>query len=591
MKNRLIAVMVLTMSLVATASAVKMSSNGIAEVIIAPYYTVQGGNSTLISITNVSNETKAVKLRFRESQHGLSAGSINIYLPPSDVWTGKIEETGDGAKLVTNDPSCTQPGPESGFLLVNDFYKSDAAGGSLARTREGYIEIFDMGSIIDDDIVNAVSFDHSKGEPKEPNDCGLIDDYWMRGAVADDDGIWRKDPNHGMVNHFGGLMAQVNIINVQDGVEYSEPLTLFTAFSDSKDSLHSAPLALIPDLRSASPSESESPSEIWSKAIDAVSGLIMAESLLNEFTVNASVDASSEWSITFPTKYVYTDTTGEKQPFTKPFGVNGACEEVTLQYWDRDTKTRDTDDLLKLCYAANIVKFTGVGEETNIFHANASASDEIKLEDGYANGWAKMSFVTMVDTPSEPPLEGDYVGHFMKTSGGKKLYPGLPVIGFFASRLGNENVGVGAAYAGVSGHKFVPSEGRTFPDIIDKDFDGTNRFYDALIQPGERHVYAFTPKKQEGRGNLLYDFTVVEHGPVVMLNLGLSDVRGRVEPQSGDTRSCFTGPGPELGLNIGTSNQYTNCLMEYDKEYFFTIQNTNSEKAGGYRFSFESASY
>ena len=87
MKNRLLFAVAVNLSLVATASAVKMSPSGIGEVIIVPYYTVQGGNNTLLSITNVSTDVKAVKVRFLEAQNGKRVQSFNLYLPPSDVWT------------------------------------------------------------------------------------------------------------------------------------------------------------------------------------------------------------------------------------------------------------------------------------------------------------------------------------------------------------------------------------------------------------------------------------------------------------------------------------------------------------------------
>ena len=39
----------------------------------------------------------------------------------------------------------------------------------------------------------------------------------------------------------GGLMAEANIINVIDGVEYSQTLTVLEEFNDSAESLHSCP--------------------------------------------------------------------------------------------------------------------------------------------------------------------------------------------------------------------------------------------------------------------------------------------------------------------------------------------------------------
>ena len=79
MKNRLLFAVAVNLSLVATASAVKISPSGIGEAIIVPYYTAQGGNNTLLSITNVSTDEKAVKVRFLEAQNGKRVQSNNLY--------------------------------------------------------------------------------------------------------------------------------------------------------------------------------------------------------------------------------------------------------------------------------------------------------------------------------------------------------------------------------------------------------------------------------------------------------------------------------------------------------------------------------
>lgn len=578
------------MALATTAGAVKISTNGVGEVILVPYYTVQGENSTLLSITNVSNQVKAVKVRFMESQHGLSAGSVNLYLPPNDMWTGNIVNNGEGAKVITYDPSCTVPVVgENGFALNNLHYQSDQGDAGLGRTKEGYVEILDMGVVTDPSLVKAISFDGAK-----PDNCSLVVTSWGQG------GKWRVDPNDGMNNEFGDLMAQANIINVQDGVEYSQPLTVLTEFSDSSTALHTAPQVLTPSLESASPAHSKNPDENWSKSIDAVSGLLMAENLFNEFTVNGAVSATSEWNITFPTKHFYTDVEGNRQPFTSKFGVDGACEAVQIKYWNRDTKTQTEVDSLDLCYAANIVKLAGAVGGSSIFHSQNSEV-EFQLLDVYANGWAKFDFVTLGENPNDPPAVGDYEGHIIETGTGS-LYAGLPAIGFSASRLGNKNVGVGAAYASVSAHKFTPSAMRALVDpacvgdasvCVDKELDiTTSKNYDATILPKHRNVYGFhTPKKPtEGRRNFIFYFSVVDHGAEVNLNLGLSKVKGRVQPEPGDVVSCYTGPGTELSFSAATDGQYTKCLMEYDRDYYFTIENLDDIK-GGYRFSFKEVMY
>ena len=327
MKNRLLFAVAVNLSLVATASAVKMSPSGIGEVFIVPYYTVQGGNNTLLSITNVSTDVKAVKVRFLEAQNGKRVQAVNLYLPPSDVWTGNIQANGDGAMVVTNDASCSEPViPASGLAFFPIAYANDGGDTGLGRTREGYVEIIEMGVVTDQKIIDAVTFDPAT---REPADCGIVASYWAEG------GAWDDDPTYGMSGLTGGLMAEANIINVNDGVEYSQTVTALEEFNDSPDSLHSGPRFGSPSLNSAAPATTTEPNDTCVKAEDALSGLLMSEFLYTVYTENPAVDATTESNVTVPTKRFYTRIVGEKKPFPvaaeggkKIFGKVGAIDKI-----------------------------------------------------------------------------------------------------------------------------------------------------------------------------------------------------------------------------------------------------------------------
>ena len=431
MKNRLLFAVAVNLSLVATASAVKMSPSGIGEVFIVPYYTVQGGNNTLLSITNVSTDVKAVKVRFLEAQNGKRVQAVNLYLPPSDVWTGNIQANGDGAMVVTNDASCSEPViPASGLAFFPIAYANDGGDTGLGRTREGYVEIIEMGVVTDQKIIDAVTFDPAT---REPADCGVVASYWAEG------GAWDDDPTYGMSGLTGGLMAEANIINVNDGVEYSQTVTALEEFNDSPDSLHSGPRFGSPSLNSAAPATTTEPNDTWVKPEDALSGLLMSESLYTVYTVNPAVDATTEWNVTFPTKRFYTGIDGDKKPFTSSFGPDGACETVGIQYWNRETHTAAESLPLDLCYAANIVRVIRDGGASAIFQPEWSGVDFILTGADYPNGWAEIDFVTLAADAETPPTVDDYVDHIMESAGGS-IYAGLPAVGFSASRLGNKNV-------------------------------------------------------------------------------------------------------------------------------------------------------
>ncbi len=585
-----------------TSDAVKLNSNGIGEVLIVPYYTAQAGHNTLLSITNVSStETKAVKLRLRESQNGKSVQSLNLYLQPNDVWTGSIEQHGDEAKIITSDKSCTVPKvPVSGLVFVMPSASSDDVG----RTREGFVEILEMGVVEGVEYLSAVI-----PKPNTEGECDVHSGYW------DEGGKWTINPSDGMIGTSGELIAEANIINVAAGVEYSQTLTILEDFNNSNEPMHTAPSSHQPSLDSAIPNETRMPDDVWTSPEDAVSGLLMSQYLLNSFTLNANVGAMTEWILTFPTKHFYTDSESVEQPFTSAFGENGACESIAFSYWNREGL--GSEDILEttpplgvnsvdLCYVVNTVDFIGVKPASSaVFQAEKSVG-YLNLFGGggsnYPNGWLKMKLFKTHPDAQEPLQASDYLDHIIE-SGSGIIYPGLPVTGFAVSRLENAKVGVGAAYAADMPHRLIRAVGISQVDpacvasgvctYFDLPVDVSDN-YDEHIEPGQRHVYHFTSPAFDANSdkpNYIVMFTVIDHGAIATVKLGLSKVKGRTEPQGEEMTECFSDDRTQLSLTAGSDDTYAECLIEYDTDYYFTIENVEKEQAGDYRFQFKKPAY
>ena len=173
--------------LVNVSNAVNLNPDGVGQVLLYPYYTVNDGLATLVSVVNTTNETKAVKVRFLESRNSQEVFDFNLYLSPFDVWTGAIVERDEAdnaggaipvsqlgetgpAWIFTGDNSCTVPsfhtvGTFAGMQDVrfDNFFKNfqyatdgnnpDVGGDSLSRTRTGHIEMIEMGADVQDNIV------------------------------------------------------------------------------------------------------------------------------------------------------------------------------------------------------------------------------------------------------------------------------------------------------------------------------------------------------------------------------------------------------------------------------------------------------
>ncbi len=141
------------------AQAVVMSDDGTGEVLIYPFYTVQGPEgaprTTLLTIINTKDEYKAVKVRFHEAHNSRDALDFNLYLSPNDVWAAAVSRNPSTgvAQLTTRDNSCTIPSqimsqanPFSTLAYTQDG-NNDGGNQNALRTNEGYIEVIEMGVI------------------------------------------------------------------------------------------------------------------------------------------------------------------------------------------------------------------------------------------------------------------------------------------------------------------------------------------------------------------------------------------------------------------------------------------------------------
>jgi len=144
--------------------AVMLNPGGTGQVLVFPYYAVNAGHATLLSIVNTTSHAKALKLRFHEAYDGRDVFDLNIYLSRYDTWVAQVFDSssdGDGAAAIaTSDNSCTVPALP-GFVLgavaavafsTSAFSGANADGGPTtpARTREGHFDVIEMGEVTND---------------------------------------------------------------------------------------------------------------------------------------------------------------------------------------------------------------------------------------------------------------------------------------------------------------------------------------------------------------------------------------------------------------------------------------------------------
>ncbi len=139
-----------TVGLSSAINAQTLSGNGLGDMAIIPYYSVQGTYQTGIHIINSSDQTQVVKLRFRRASDSMDALDINLVMSPKDVWTGNLNDDTGSMLLSTEDTTCTVPrasaGRPDGVFEFPSLYREGA--------EEGYVEVIAMGSPLDQSSAN-----------------------------------------------------------------------------------------------------------------------------------------------------------------------------------------------------------------------------------------------------------------------------------------------------------------------------------------------------------------------------------------------------------------------------------------------------
>ena len=317
-----------------SAHAVMLNPRGTGQVLIYPYYTVNH-QQTLVSVINTTAHGKALKVRFREGYDGRDVANFNVYLGPYDSWVGAVFDTSsDGtgaAAIATNDNSCTVPAfplaPAPGTLHALAFSNANYSQGvygtptgtdhgplGVARTREGHFEIIEMGEVVDQASASPKTLEAITPVNGTPPGCAQVRDAWAP------TGYWTTNVTTDLLPPAGGLYGAAGIVNVALGTLYAYDATAIDGFSDVVQ--NSAPDNPKPNLATAITDPAHDIASAYvpignamvkadypasTRGIDAVSAVLMADALYNEYDIEAQTGSSSDWLIALPTKQFYVD--------------------------------------------------------------------------------------------------------------------------------------------------------------------------------------------------------------------------------------------------------------------------------------------
>jgi hypothetical protein len=463
-KTILHAAVVAGLAAAGSAQAVHVNPDGLGQVLLYPYYTVQNGFDTYVHVVNTTNSVKAVKVRFLEGKNSQEVLDFNLYLSPHDEWAGVITRsaTTQGAVLKTADTSCIAPAalPTAGQEFRDYLYQLDNVK-DLARVREGYVEVIEMGVVVDSALATAATHT-SAGVPAN---CATV----RTAAVAA--GSLNSGDLAVIAAPAGGLYGFASLINVNSGMKTSYDAVAIDNFRETT-AIHAAPgdtapsledVNTLPDIIDGNAVVAFEPSSTAvTPGIDDLSSVLMRNRIMNDYTVDAGRDSKTDWVITFPTKRFYVNGTGPTAPFANPWSTTNSqsCDEITLRYYDREEKfhtvTVDEDFSPKpevitptntLCNEVNTLTIKPHGADSTyagLFGASYTKAS-FSLVDGYSYGWMYVDF--------------DPTSAIAGTVGGVATdLVGLPVIGFAAISNTNgtlqvDGVNVLSNYMGAVTHK------------------------------------------------------------------------------------------------------------------------------------------
>ncbi len=427
------------------AQAVYLNSDGIGQALIYPYYTAQSsdGNpfNTYITVINSGTDAKALRVRFREARNGAPVLSFNLFLAPYDAWAGAVVPFGSGARLLTNDSSCTDP-PfivefAPGSLPFLDFsnaaYAGDGAGDGIERTREGFVEILEMAT-----LTGASAAAVTGAGNDVPPACSGI-----RGAAS----LTTAAPS-------GALSGTLTLINVASGMDFtvrSDALAQLATRSYYRPGADPYPdfNAAEIDAVSTVPANGVVYQSVWGRPVDAVSATLMRSHWLSEFILDNATTSRTDVIVTFPTRSFYITSAGATSPFTTPTATGPSCtpgrgEPFNFAYFNREERFPPCDSCgftlppqeappPLLCAASTALSIVNGAAHSPAPGASgvmgASSTLSMPLRSGdWQHGWLDIS-------PRQGSLASLAASLRLNTatgaqSAGSHGFSGLPVIGF-----------------------------------------------------------------------------------------------------------------------------------------------------------------
>jgi hypothetical protein len=421
-----------------SAQSVSLNPDGLGQALIYPYYSVQSSNgnpyNTYVTIVNHTADAKVVRVRFREGRNSREVASFNLFLSPNDAWAGAVVGAAgsDFARIIAGDRSCTSPAfvvsqneSAPGITFNSNFYTGsflDGQGTEAARTREGFIEVIEMATVV---RATAQAVTHVNGVP--PN-CASV-----QGTTAFVDAAVPS----------GGISGTLTIINVANGMDFAvnaealADLSNLAFYRPAEDfypdfnAVEVLPVSMVT-------ANGFSYRSTWNRGADAVSAVLMRSSWAGELILDQPTNSHTEFAVTFPTRQFYIAAGNNPAPFnTTCVGTDTTRgEPMALTVFNREEGGGTQPQTLFNCLASPVFELAVAGHSpaaptTLLGSRNVATAATTVVPANTQSGWAKVNLaglnraaLTSLFSSTRTSLATGAV------TNGSHQYFGLPLTGF-----------------------------------------------------------------------------------------------------------------------------------------------------------------
>lgn len=409
-------------------AAVHLSNNSTGQVGIVPFYSVVDGNETHLRVMNNGDQYKAVRVNVRTAD--ISAHpvySLNVYLRPHDTWRMAMGQRDGFIAAINTDTTCTLGLTDPGDQAVdwsNHIWKT------------GFIEVIEMGNISPETIGQYVD---------ETEYCSLMEEAWAEG------GAWSDNPVAGLNPSAGELQVTTELFNGAAGYSFNIPVTMLADFYPHGSIVHTAAGSSQPNLDSGSHDSriihnGETIETTWEHGYEAVSALLMKETITNEFNLIEPILGQTEWIMTFPTLVFHQTDPNFEDDFHNPntefnfdvFSSEGndipypcvgrfcfPVGEPKISYLDQHTAVYSFMDYYKENYQSNLINMMA----DNAYEFDINYNSEHLSPERQKESQSGSAHLFLTSPHPNSPIKAQLIG-VDSQSGSEQIYHGIPMIGF-----------------------------------------------------------------------------------------------------------------------------------------------------------------